>query len=147
MTKLSPFLAPLLALPLLAACSPALLARAGQAPSPSAPLAAGQTWQVDGMGRLLGSGVTITLPEVVNARPGVYSNLNLADLSAAEQGRGESKAAVVLNTTGSALLFYWNDGGTDYECRVADPEPGGQTFRGTLVSNDTRLGTCTASWS
>ena len=143
MHKLLPLALPLL----LAACSPALIGRAGQAPSPSAPLAAGQTWRVEGMGRLLGSSVTIALPEVVNARPGVYSNLGLAELNAAEQGRGESKAALALNTTGSALLFYWNDGGTDYQCRVADPEPGGQSFRGTLVANDTRLGTCTASWS
>ncbi|MFC5848041.1 hypothetical protein [Deinococcus petrolearius] len=143
MHKLLPLALPLL----LAACSPALIGRAGEASSPSAPLAAGQTWRVEAMGRLLGSSVTIALPQVVNARPGIYSNLGLAELNAAQQGRGDAKAAVALNTTGSALLFYWNDGGTDYECRVADPEPGGQTFRGTLVSNDTRLGTCTASWS
>ncbi|AFD25430.1 hypothetical protein [Deinococcus gobiensis] len=143
MHKLLPLALPLL----LAACSPALLERAGQAPSPSAPLAAGQSWRVEGMGRLLGSSVTIALPQVLNVRPGVYSNLSLADLSAAEQGRGESKAALALNTTGSALLFYWNDGGTDYQCRVANPDPGGQSFRGILVANDTRLGTCTASWS
>lgn len=147
MNRLLPLLA---CAALLSSCAPATLGRVNQtpAPAPSAPLAAGQTWEVEGGSLAVGSRMTFQLAEVLETAPGIYSNLGPAALLAAQRGRAEQGAtlypAVSYGRLSQRLDFYWSDNGTDFNCRIENASPDAARLSGRLYLSGSEFGSCTA---
>lgn len=149
MNKLLPLLACAALLP---SCAPTLnaLSRADRTPvpAPAAPLAAGQTWDVEGGSLAVGSRMTFRLTEIFETAPGVYSNLDAAGLLAAQRGRAPEGTtlfpAVSLNRLGQRLDFYWSENGTDYDCRLENATPNATRLTGRLLLSGSEFGGCTA---
>ena len=151
MNKLLPLLA---CAALLSSCAPTLNAlgrvqnQQTPAVSPSAPLAAGQTWEVEGGSLAVGSRMTFRLTEVFETAPGLYSNLDAAGLLAAQRGRAAQGAtlfpAAAYNRLGQRLDFYWSENGTDFNCRFENATPNATRLTGRLLLSGSEFGGCTA---
>lgn len=146
------------ALPLtLASCAPAVNAvsrlNAGERLPASAPLAAGQTWQVDASSVGLPRFATVRIVELLQPAAGLYSNLDAAALQVAQQGRVRADVplqnAISFSSLSREVRLYWNELGTDYVCRAervpldlaTNPVP----VRGELSASGAVIGRCTVT--
>lgn len=148
MNKLLPLLACAALLPSCAPTLDALGRNQTPAPAPSAPLLAGQTWEVEGGSLAVGSRMTFRLAEVLEAAPGIYSNLGPSGLLAAQRGRAEAGAtlfpAVSYSRLSQRLDFYWSENGTDFNCRIDNATPNATRLSGRLFLSGSEFGGCTA---
>ena len=146
------------ALPLtLASCAPAVNAvnrlNAGERLPASAPLAAGQTWQVDASTVGLPRFASVRIVELFQPSAGLYSNLDAAALQVAQQGRVRADVplqnAISYSPLAREVRVYWNELGTDYVCRApqvpldlaSNPTP----LRGELRASGDVIGRCTVT--
>ena len=150
MNKLFPLLACAALLPSCAPTMNALGRAAGTSATlpASAPLAAGQTWDVEGGSVAIRTRQTFALTEVFEIAPGIYSNLDSAGLNVAQRGRATQNAplfpAVSYARLGQRLDFYWTEDGTDYNCRIENAAPDATRFTGRLSLSGSTFGSCTA---
>lgn len=137
---------------LLSSCAPTMTALKSldstSAPAPSAPLLAGQTWEVEGGSVAVRAGQTFKITEIFEAMPGTYSNLDAAGLTAARRGKPEQGMtlfpAASYSRLGQRLEFFWSENGTDYQCRIENAAPGATQLTGRFLLSGTDFGSCTA---